>query len=383
MPSDLPSHAPVPALVLTGGGARSAYQVGVLKAVAAMLPGQANPFRVIIGTSGGAVSAAVLAGRADRWHEAVRDIEQVWANFRVGQVYRVGRRDMLRAGARWMTSLLTGGRVRAPRSLFDNRPLRSLMTEKVPFEGIGRNIASGTLTALGLCATSYVTGRSNIFFEAQASQRDWTRPHHSGVRVKLGLPHLMASMAVPLLFPAEPVGSEYFGDGAMRQLAPLSPAVQLGATRILVIGMHSAQRVEEGLRRPATGEPPSAGQLFGYALDNLFADQIHADLENIDRVNRIVRDAPQAMPGARMVDSVVFLTPGEDPRAIAARHLDDLPRSLKVLLRVVGASDEAGAQLASYLMFEGSFTRDLIDLGFRDAMAQSDSIRRLLGHGLP
>ncbi|MDR2215783.1 MAG: patatin-like phospholipase family protein [Nevskiaceae bacterium] len=371
----------VPALVLTGGGARSAYQVGVLKAISEMLPGQPNPFRVIVGTSGGAVAASVLAARAGQWHEAVRDIEQVWANFHVGQVYRAGRRDMLRAGARWMASLLSAGRVRAPLSLFDNAPLRQLMRERVPFEGVGRNIEEGHLDALGLSATSYVTGRSNVFFEAHAGQHEWVRPHHSGHRVRLELAHLMSSMAVPLLFPAESIGGEYFGDGAMRQLAPLSPALHLGATRILVVGMHRAHRVEEGLRRAPMSGPPSPGQLFGYALDNLFADQIHADLEQIERVNRIVHDAPRAMPGSRVVDAVVFLTPSEDLSAVAARHLDDLPRSLKALLRVIGAGNAAGAQLASYLMFEGCFTRDLIALGFADAMAQKESILRLFRPG--
>lgn len=379
MPVDLPSAPIAPGLVLTGGGARSAYQVGVLKAIGHLLPEQPNPFRVIVGTSAGAVTAAVLASRADRWHEAISAIEKVWSEFRVPHVFRTGRRQMLRAGLHWMASLLSGGHMlRAPRSLFDNSPLRELLTREVQWEGLGANIESGCLDGLALCATAYGTARSVAFFQARPDIGEWSRRNHVGRRTVFALEHLMASMSVPLLFPPERIGDEYYGDGAMRQVAPLSPALHLGANRLLVIGMRSSGGGGVSPRRSAPQAEPTAGQLFGFALDNLFSDQIYADLEQIDRVNEIVRAAPQLMPAARLVESVVFLTPTEDPRRIALRHLSSLPGSLRTLLRVIGAGDQAGAQLSSYLMFESGYTQELIALGYRDAMAQAEEIQRLL-----
>ncbi|HXC60920.1 MAG TPA: patatin-like phospholipase family protein, partial [Steroidobacteraceae bacterium] len=364
MSSDLPSNPAVPALVLTGGGARAAYQVGVLKAVAELLPEQPNPFRIILGTSAGAVAASVLASRAARWREAIAAIEHVWANFHVEQVFHVGRGHMLRAGMHWALSLLSGGLLlKMPRSLFDNTPLRELLTREVRWRGIARSLRSGHLDALALCGTGYGTARSVAFFEGRADKKEWSRRNHVGRRAQLSLPHLMASLAVPLLFPPEQIGDEYYGDGAMRQMAPLSPALHLGANRLLVIGMRGTGGGGVSKRRSAPEAAPSPGQLFGYALDNLFTDQIYSDLEQINRVNEILRVAPQLAPEAHLVDGVIFLTPTEDPRQVAMRHMDTLPRALKVLLRVMGASDSAGAQLASYLMFEGEYTREMIALG--------------------
>jgi NTE family protein len=378
MTSELPSQPPVPALVLTGGGARAAYQVGVLKAVAELLPKQENPFRVIVGTSAGAVAAAVLAARADHWRVGVAAIEQVWANFRTAQVFDVGRGTMLRAGLRWAISLLSGGLlVSAPRSLFDNTPLRNLLTSQVRWRGVGRNIRNGHIDALALCSTNYGTARSVAFFEGHAGFSEWSGHNHLGRRTRLGLQHLMGSLAVPLLFPPEQIDENFYGDGAMRQMVPLAPALHLGATRLLIVGMRSSGGGGVSERRSGPHAAPTPGQLAGFALDTLFTDQMYNDLEQIERVNQILRLQPSLLPGSRVVDKVVFLAPSRDPREIAAEHLDRLPRSLRALLRVSGASSTAGAQLASYLMFEREYTRALIALGRRDTLARADDVIQL------
>lgn len=382
MSAELPSQTPVPGLVLTGGGARAAYQVGVLKAVAELLPQQQNPFRVIIGTSAGAVAASVLAARADQWRTAVAAIEHVWANFRTAQVYEIGRRKMLRTGLHWVLSLLSGGLLlSAPPSFFDNTPLRNLLTREVRWRGVGRSIRNGHLDALALCATSYGTARSTAFFEAQAGLSEWSGRNHIGRRAKLGLPHLMASLAVPLLFPAEQIDEYFYGDGAMRQMVPLAPALHLGASRLLIVGMRSSGGGGVSERRSGPHAAPTPGQLAGFALDTLFTDQIYNDLEQIELVNQVLRLQPSLLPGSRIVDKVVFLAPSRDPREIALEHLGSLPRSLKALLRVSGASSTAGAQLASYLMFESEYTRALIALGHRDTLARGDDVRQLLAIG--
>jgi NTE family protein len=374
-----PSQPPVPALILTGGGARAAYQVGVLKAVAELLPQQANPFRVILGTSAGAVAAAVLAARAEHWHQAVAAIEHVWANFRTSQVFDVRRRSMVRTGLHWILSLLSGGLlVRAPRSLFDNAPLRELLTREVRWRGVGRSIRHGWLDALALCSTEFATARSVAFFEGQAGLSEWSDYNHVGRRMRLTLSHLMASMAVPLMFPPEQIGEEFYGDGAVRQMAPLAPALRLGANRMLIIGMRAARDGGVSERRSGPRAAPTLGQLAGFALDNLFTDQIYSDLERIERVNQVLGLQPSLLPGSHMVEKIVFLTPSRDPREIAAEHLASLPPALKALLRVSGASSTAGAQLASYLMFEGEYTRALIALGRRDTLARAADIRELL-----
>src|SRR5262245_53411175 len=284
-------------LILTGGGARAAARVGVLKGLSHIHPQPDWPFPIIVGTSAGAVSASILAGNVARWHQSITEIENVWANFRVHQVFRSDAWAMIKAGSRWVGSLMTGGAMGPPKSLLDNAPLRELLSRVTDFDSVRTNVASGRLRALALCATSYFTARSVSFFEAETTVGEWSRAQRHGERVPLSLDYLMASLGIPFLFPPICLQGEFFGDGAMRQTAPLSPAIHLGADRLLVVGVRPTH-LDAIPRFIASDKPPSPGQLFGYMLDTLFSDQISADLENLTRLNRLssCAGAPPGLP---------------------------------------------------------------------------------------
>lgn len=366
-------------LVLPGGGARAAYQVGVLKGIAELMPRSPNPFPIIVGTSAGAVSAAVLGTEAFRWQRAVQALEQVWANFQVEQVFRADATSMLKAGLHWAISLISGGLLWAPpRALFDNAPLRQLLQTRINWRHLQRSFDGGHLRSLAICASSYTSASSVAFFQCHGETEEWRRQQRVGQRTQLTLDHVMASLGVPFLFPPVRLGNEYFGDGAQRQLWPLSPAIHLGADRLLVIGVRSERGAGVAVGPRSSDRPPTAGQLFGYMLDTLFMDQIYANIEHVARLNQVVELAPRAVPGVHKVGTLL-IAPSQDLRDIADRHVREMPRSLRALLRVMGARGHAGAQLASYLMFESGFTRELIALGHADALRHGDELMNFLG----
>jgi NTE family protein len=362
-------EAPVLGLVLTGGGARAAYQVGVLKGIAELLRrGSGSPFPVITGTSAGAVSAIALASDPAHFRHAVYAIERVWRDFRVHQVFKSDTVSVIRSGLHWMLAFLTGGwLVHPPHSLFDNTPLWNLLREKLDFDGIPRGLYKKHLEAIGICATSYADADSMTFYACASAIDPWQRAFRKSARVQLALEHLMASLSIPFLFRPIFVHGQYYGDGAMRQTSPLSPAIQLGANRLLVIGVGDADSSGLGFRTAKT--EPTFGQMFGFMLDSLFMDQLHADLEHINRNNENTE--------GRKLEALV-ITPSKDLSEIARKHRQELPRGLRALLRTFGANNSAGTQLLSYLLFERGYTRELIALGQADARARAIEIRKFL-----
>jgi NTE family protein len=369
-----PSAPDTIGLVLPGGGARAAYQVGVLRAIADLLPARvSNPFPVLTGTSAGALNATAIAVHADRFRGAVGNLERVWRNFEVGHVFRSDTASMMRSGLHWLLAMMSGGwLLPPPKSMFDNSPLRSLLAQQFDFDGIRRAIAAGHLDGLAVSAAGYINARSVSFFEAKAGATPWTRMRRSGEPAILSLDHLMASVAVPFLFPPVLMGDEFYGDGAMRESNPFSAAIHLGAQRLLVIGTRNESH-------SATQVPPlcpTFGQIFGYMLDSLFTDGVYADLERLSQINEIVRRlGPVSMEGVQLkqIDMLVIL-PSRDLSEIARHHVKSLPRALRVLLRTMGALNTGGGQLISYLLFQDSYTRELIALGYQDAMRRSEDL---------
>lgn len=362
---------------MPGGGARGAFQVGVLKAVAEILPKNSkNPFQIISGTSAGAVNSVVLASKAQNFRSAVAELERVWGRFRCHHVYKTDHLSMFKSSMHWFFSIVLGGwLVGTPRSLLDNSPLRELLSRNVNFSRIKEAIDAGCLEAVAVTAAGYSCARSKTFFEGADYLSNWNRTRRLGVRTDLNLDCVMASIAVPMVFPPQRIGNEYFGDGAMRQATPLSPAVHLGADRILVVGI----RDELGDKEPAVlGPPPSFAQIAGYMLDTLFMDGLYSDLERVTRINELIDSVPEthrsgALLQVRAIDTMLIV-PSEDLRVIAERHRQELPLAIRILLRGIGGSNPGQDKLLSFLLFERAYTRELIALGYRDAMKVRDQL---------
>jgi NTE family protein len=366
-------------LILAGGGARAAYQVGVLKAIAEMLPRETpNPFPVLCGTSAGAINATTLAIYATRFHEGVRRLNYVWRNFTVNKVFRADVPGVFANGMRWLGAMVLGGLGRRnPRALLDRAPLRQLLQQTMPCDRIQQSIDAGALHALSVTASGYSSGQSVTFFQGVSSLSTWRRSRRFGSAANITIDHLMASSAIPFIFSAVKLNREFFGDGSMRQIAPISPALHLGAE--LVVGV----RYENpSSARAESDEYPSLAQIAGNVLNSIFLDSLEADLERLQRINKTISliSADQLREGGvtlRSVD-VLVIAPSADLEKIAAHHAHHLPRSIRYLLRGLGAFNRNGSNLVSYLLFEKPFCRELIDLGYKDAMHRKEEILRFL-----
>ena len=288
---------PRTALILTGGGARAAYQVGVLRALSEMLPRDAStPFPIICGTSAGSINATILAVDAANFRHAVRRLMTVWKNFHVHHVYRADIFGAFRNSARWLFAALTGGLLRGGSktvSLLDNSPLVALLRRHVDVSAIQRHIDDGDLTALSITCSGYSSGQSVTFYQGHPDLKNWQRARRIGVAMPIQIEHLLASSALPFIFPPMRINREYFGDGSMRQIAPISPALHLGADRLLVIGV--GRQLQPNAERIKNGTYPTLAQIAGHALNSIFLDSLEVDLERMQRINRTIELIPEAV----------------------------------------------------------------------------------------
>ncbi|MCC7150463.1 MAG: patatin-like phospholipase family protein [Rubrivivax sp.] len=395
-------ETPLTGLVLSGGGARAAYQVGVLRAIARIrrdvLAPRArlrNPFGIIVGTSAGAINAAALASHADRFELAVEVLAKVWQGFRAEQVYRADSLGVIRSGAQWLTMLSLGWviarwRRLRPRSLLDNAPLAGLLQRLVPLERLPLMYAQRQLHALAVTASSYTSGQHVTFYDGNPALTPWVRSQRMAVRGSISHAHLLASSAIPFVFPAGRLavagGEGWYGDGSMRQTAPLSPAIHLGAQRLLIIG--AGRMHESGGRASTTAGYPSLAQIAGHALSNIFLDALAVDIERMQRINRTLALLPDGVrqdTPLRPLESLV-IAPSQRLDDVAERHLECMPMTVRTLLRGVGVGNSVndargGSALASYLLFEAPYTRELIALGEADVQARRDEVLQFFGWG--
>ena len=371
------------AILLPGGGARAAYQVGALCAIARILArDRHSPFRIVCGTSAGAINAATLALHADSFRRGVARLLRWWRALEVEMVYRADLASVAAHGMRWLASVLVGASgPKQAASMLNNAPLRALLQKHLDLDRVAAQIATGNLLALAINATSYTTGHAVTFFQGSPSLLPWRRTRRRGAAAMITIDHLLASTAIPFVFPAARLGDDYFADGSVRQITPLSPALHLGARRILVIavGQFSGQRPTGA--QLAEPRYPSFAQMAGHALSSIFLDNLGADVERLQRLNHVLNLVPgerQAHhPEVSHIDAMV-LSPSRDLGAMAPPYAKRLPRGVRYLLRGLGSTEGTGASLLSYLLFDRRYTKALIDLGFQDAMKRRDEIDAFL-----
>jgi NTE family protein len=369
------------ALVLSGGGARAAYQVGVLKAIAELLPDNSpNPFPIICGTSSGAINAATMATHADSFRRGVAQLEQLWGTLRSEQVHRVGYTELMGSTLKLLVSFFRSGiTFGRPLSLFDNTPLYHLLMENIQLQFLPGLIERGHLHALCITALGYRNGQSISFFQAHAAVEGWKRARRIGVRAGLSHKHLMASSALPALFPAVKLDNQFFGDGAMRQTAPMSAALHLGAEKLFVVGV-SGNRASNINLQPvsSTGFSPSLAQIFAQLLNSAFIDAMEEDIDMMQRFNNFIvemNEQKREQMRVRPVD-VLVISPSIRFDELAENHIDDLPRAMRVFLKTIGATRTGGgASIASYLLFEAPYCQALMRYGYQDCMDQADKVR--------
>ncbi len=378
MSTETPSTAQPPrlGLLLDGGGARAAYQVGLLRFLASEVPDLSVP--ILTGVSAGAINTAHLASRSGSFAESVEELSELWRRISVDQVFDVHSWQIVKTVLRWGLGLISGGRFSPSelRGLTDTAPLRRFLTDALELEdgklvGIGRNIDRGVVDSVGITTTDYATVRATTWVQSH-SPALWERPNRVAVECSLGLDHVLASVSLPLFFPATKIGEVWHGDGGIRLTAPFSPAVYLGAERVLAISTRFASEARDDTATLKIYPPPA--YVAGVLLNAVFLDMLEYDARNLERINRLIEHVPvEERGGLRRVETLI-LRPSRDLGKLAAEHEPRLPGLFRFLTRGLGTRVTEGSDALSMLMFQHEFVDQLLALGEADARARGDEI---------
>lgn len=371
-------------IVLTGGGARASYQVGALRAMTEIFQEEKLSVNLdyLTGTSAGAINATYIAAKAENFDHATKGLINLWKGLSPDRVYKTNTLSLGTIGAKWITGSLFGGLTQKGAKinyLLNNAPLRKLLHSEIDMEKVEANCRNGILKGVALTATNYYSGASVVFYDGEDSIIPWSRSNRFGIKSKLGVEHILGSSSIPFFFPPTRIDESYYGDGCVRQTTPLSPAIHLGAKKIIAIGIRHMRPNEKAIEysfRPQE-DTPGLAQIVGVALNAVFLDSLESDVERVLRINQTLKQLPKDHPELRVVP-VFMLRPSRDLGLLAGQLVRELPATLKYLLKGIGVTEEDGSDLISYLAFDTSFTTPLIELGYEDTFKRKQELLQFI-----
>ncbi len=381
----------VPALVLNGAGARTAYQVGVIKALGEIFPETKSPFGIICGTSAGSINAAYVASRAHEWDVATEALADMWSKIYLEQIYETSGLSLSRISSAWVSRIVLGGRVKTHQGsnfMLETKPLSRLLSERINFSTIHQNILDGVLQAISVTCLEYYEQTTISFFDADPRFLEWAHSGRKGVRCELEKKHIMASTAMPILFPPVKIEGSYYGDGCLRQSSPLSPAIHLGADRIISIGIRQKKKKTKHVSEHIKRQPPAFAEILGELFNALFLDTLDPDIERLERINDAIKQGiqPKALKDQFNLREIpiLHLSPSRNLSELVPDVIKNFPLVLRYFIKGLGASDtdEQGKELISYLAFSEECVKPLLSLGYDDTMSREDEIREFMSEDL-